>query len=63
VRIGAVVLNETSVWSRALDVRLLIDTSVWSAQKGKKKERSETPPPHKKQKSGESASGTVSERL
>jgi hypothetical protein len=32
VRIGAVVLNETSVWSNALLVRLLIDTSVWSAR-------------------------------
>jgi hypothetical protein len=34
VRIGAVVLNETSVWSNALLVRLLIDTSVWSARAG-----------------------------
>ena len=63
VRIGAVVLNETSVWSNALLVRLLIDTSVWSAcagANGTKKSREARLARNSKQRSDDDANKQTS---
>ena len=65
VRIGAVVLNETSVWSNTLLLRLLIDTSVWSASagaNGTKKSRAARLARNSKQRSNDANKQTNKQR-